>query len=86
MLAEDPSGGAVQWTNRQIVGAPHKLSQLNSFYVGETIAKVVKTTITPGGRECIFYATVMGTLGVLVPFQSREVLPFFLTTWFPFSS
>jgi len=77
MLAEDPSGGAVQWTNRQIIGAPHKLSLMNSFYTGETITKVVKTTITPGGRECVFYATVLGTLGVMIPFQSREDVDFY---------
>jgi len=80
MLAEDPSGGAVQWSNRGIIGAPHKLSLLNSYYVGETISKVLKTSITPGGRECIFYATIFGTLGVMVPFQSREVRSFFPST------
>jgi splicing factor 3B subunit 3 len=60
-----------------MVGASHKLSLMNSFYVGETIMKVVKTQITPGGRDVILYATIYGTIGVLVPFQSREDVEFY---------
>jgi len=77
ILAEDPSGGSVQWSNKQIEGAAHKLSLMNSYYAGETITKVLKTQITPGGRDVILYTTVYGTIGVLVPFQSREDVDFY---------
>lgn len=79
MLAEDPSGGAVQWSNSPMVGSPNKLAIVNNYYVGETITKVLKAQITPGGRDCIFYATVLGTLGVLVPFASREDVDMYTT-------
>eukprot|EP01124_Arcella_intermedia_P030027 TRINITY_DN6478_c0_g1_i1.p1 TRINITY_DN6478_c0_g1~~TRINITY_DN6478_c0_g1_i1.p1 ORF type:complete len:1199 (-),score=275.88 TRINITY_DN6478_c0_g1_i1:1875-5471(-) len=76
-LEEDPTGGDVQWNTKDIVGAPHKLDMLINFYVGETITKVVKTSITPGGSDVILYSTIFGSVGAFLPFQSREDIDFF---------
>jgi len=76
-LEEDPSGGSIQWNTKDIAGAPYKLDMLCHFYVGETITKVLKTTITPGHEDIILYVTIFGTIGALLPFGSREDIDFF---------
>ena len=47
----------------------------------KNISKIIfqKTTLIPGGGECIVYATMSGALGMLVPFQSNEDADFFQT-------
>ncbi len=32
-----------------------------------------KTTLIPGGSELLVYTTLSGTVGMMVPFTSREV-------------
>jgi len=76
-LEEDPTGGTIQWNTKDIAGAPYKLDMLINFYVGETVAKVIKTNITPGASDVILYATIFGTIGVFLPFSSREDIDFF---------
>lgn len=41
--------------------------------MGETINSLHKTTLIPGGSEVIVYTTLSGTVGIMVPFTSREV-------------
>ena len=48
------------------------------FHVGETISSIHKTTLVPGGREVIFYTTILGTIGILIPFVSNDDVDFFL--------
>lgn len=43
------------------------------IHVGETISSLQKATLIPGGSEALVYTTLSGTIGVLVPFTSREV-------------
>jgi len=77
LIEEDPSGGGIIWSTREIPGAPYKLELLNSFYTGETITKIMKTTITPGATEFLLYSTISGTIGAFFPFLSREDIEFF---------
>jgi splicing factor 3B subunit 3 len=76
-LEDDPTGSRFQWEQQYLNGAPYKLEPVCNFYVGETVTRVVKTTLTPGGSEVILYATVSGALGVLLPFSSREDVDLF---------
>ena len=46
---------------------------LCSYYVGETINSLHKTTLIPGGSELLVYTTLSGGVGMMVPFTSREV-------------
>jgi splicing factor 3B subunit 3 len=77
MVEEDPTSGQIPWLNKHIIGAPHKLEMICSFYIGETISKVLKTSITPGGNEIILYATLFGAIGGFMPMGSREDIDFF---------
>lgn len=47
--------------------------------MGDIITSIHKTPLVPGGREVIVYTGLMGTLGMLVPLQSREDVDFFQT-------
>lgn len=38
---------------------------------------VQKTPLVPGGRDVILWGGLQGTIGILVPFQSREDVDFF---------
>ena len=39
--------------------------------------KVQKAALMPGGHEALLYATVLGGIGALLPFTSREDVDFF---------
>ena len=46
---------------------------LCSYYIGETIHSLHKTTLIPGGSELLVFTTLSGVVGMMVPFTSREV-------------
>jgi len=58
-------------------GAPHKLENVINFYLGETSNCIAKGSLVPGGAEAIIYTTMLGTIGALLPFNSREDVDFF---------
>jgi splicing factor 3B subunit 3 len=45
--------------------------------VGETIVHLSKVAFTPGGREVVVYVTFLGTIGLLIPFVTKDDLEFF---------
>ena len=47
------------------------------YHVGEVITSLQKCTLVPGGVEVVVYGTIMGGVGVLLPFASREDVDFF---------
>ena len=58
-------------------GAQHKLTDIVNFYVGETVMSLQKVALVPGSSEVLVYSTLLGGIGVLVPFTSREDVDFF---------
>uniref|UniRef100_A0A6S8AJ15 RSE1/DDB1/CPSF1 C-terminal domain-containing protein n=1 Tax=Aplanochytrium stocchinoi TaxID=215587 RepID=A0A6S8AJ15_9STRA len=65
------------WDQGALDGAPNKFEQIAQFYVGETITSLQKTALVPGRAEVLVYSTVMGSIGVLVPFVSTDDADFF---------
>lgn len=47
------------------------------FYVGEVVSCLQKATLIPGGSEGLVYSTLSGSLGILVPFASKDTYTFF---------
>lgn len=47
--------------------------------VGDIITSIHKTPLVAGGRDVIVYTGLSGTLGMLIPLQSREDVDFFQT-------
>jgi len=75
-LEEDPTAFAGK-SGGLMNGAPHKLEQIMQYHVGETVTSIQKCTLVPGGVEVVVYGTIMGGVGVLLPFASREDVDFF---------
>ena len=57
-------------------GAARKLEAAAQFHVGETVCALTKATLQAGGTESLVYATLMGGVGALTPFVSREDVDF----------
>jgi len=80
-IEKDPTGGKSKilgpYGDVLNVGAPHKLVDICQYHVGEIVTSVQKASLVTGGSEVIFYSTIMGGLGILVPFTSREDVDFF---------
>lgn len=52
------------------------MTEIVQYHVGEMVTGLVKTALVPGGVEVLLYSTIMGGIGILIPFASREVSPF----------
>jgi len=74
---EDPTGNKLLYERGYLQGAPHKLTQLVNFYLGDTIVSMRRCTLVTGGREIILYVTLLGKIGIMIPFQTREDVDFF---------
>lgn len=65
------------WYGGDISNTPNrnrKLEHIMSFHIGETVTALQKVKLSPLGTECIIYATLMGTIGVFIPYENKEEL------------
>ncbi|KAA8534276.1 hypothetical protein F0562_031793 [Nyssa sinensis] len=76
-IEEDPTGGKIKWEQGKLNGAPNKVEEILQFHVGDVVTCLQKASLIPGGGECIIYGTVMGSLGALLAFTSRDDVDFF---------
>jgi splicing factor 3B subunit 3 len=76
-IEEDPTGGKIQWEQGKLNGAPNKVEEIVQFHVGDVVTCLQKASLIPGGGECLIYGTVMGSIGALFAFTSREDVDFF---------
>ncbi|KAJ3217625.1 Splicing factor 3B subunit 3 [Dinochytrium kinnereticum] len=74
---DDPSGNKLLFEKGYLHGAPHKISRVCEFHVGETITSLQKACLVAGGREVLVYTTFLGRIGVLIPFISKDDVDFF---------
>ena len=58
-------------------GAPYKQQLQAGFHLSETVKSMHKSVLVAGGREIIVYMGMLGTIGILVPFQSKDDIEFF---------
>lgn len=52
------------------------MEQICSFYVGEVVTCMQKTSLVSTGSEVILYCTANGSICALYPFETREVRQF----------
>eukprot|EP01087_Luapelamoeba_hula_P013056 TRINITY_DN3708_c0_g1_i1.p1 TRINITY_DN3708_c0_g1~~TRINITY_DN3708_c0_g1_i1.p1 ORF type:complete len:1235 (+),score=206.04 TRINITY_DN3708_c0_g1_i1:98-3802(+) len=72
---DSPSGSILP--NKNVTGAPYKVASVNNFHVGEIVTSLQKARFTAAGNEAVIYTTIMGAVGALLPFSSREDVDFF---------
>jgi len=73
--AVDMSGSRSLWETSQDVTP--KLDMLCHYYVGEVVTGMTRASLIAGGGEALFYVTVTGRIGALLPFQSRDDVEFY---------
>uniref|UniRef100_A0A914UNU2 Cleavage/polyadenylation specificity factor A subunit C-terminal domain-containing protein n=1 Tax=Plectus sambesii TaxID=2011161 RepID=A0A914UNU2_9BILA len=76
-VQEDPTGVRALWDRGLLNGASQKVELMTNIFIGDAITTLQKATLIPGGNDALIYATISGTVGVLVPFNSREDFEFF---------
>lgn len=74
---EDNSGSHLLHEKGYLNGAPSRLNLMTHFFAGDIPTSVQKTNLVNGGRDVVFWTGFQGTLGVLIPFVSREDVDFF---------
>ena len=57
-------------------GAPSKAEEVVQFHVGETVTSLQKACLGAGCSEVLLYTTLLGGIGALLPFTSRQDLEF----------
>ncbi|EAU90941.1 pre-mRNA-splicing factor RSE1 [Coprinopsis cinerea okayama7 len=76
---EDPTGAGILHEKPILMGAPHKTKMIAHFHVGDIITSLHKVSLVAGGREVIVYTGLHGTIGILMPFISKEDVDFIST-------
>lgn len=79
-IENDPSDGKALPKGQYgeiLTTKPRKLEEIVRTHVGEVVTHIQKTSLVPGGAEALVYCTLMGGLGILLPFTNREDVEFF---------
>jgi splicing factor 3B subunit 3 len=58
-------------------GVPHKLELLSHYFLNDIPTGVHRTRLVAGGRDVLLYTGLMGTVGIYIPFVSRDDIDFF---------
>jgi splicing factor 3B subunit 3 len=74
---EEGSGAHLLHERQYLSGAPSRLNLMTHFFPGDIPTSIQKTGLVAGGRDVVFWTGLQGTLGMLVPFVSREDVDFF---------
>ena len=76
---EDGSGAHLIHERQYLQGAPNRVSLMCHFFTQDVPTSIQKTQLVAGGRDVLVWTGLQGTLGILVPFVSREDVDFFQT-------
>lgn len=60
-------------------GTSHRLDLMCHFYTQDIPTSITKTQLNSGTEQILLWTGVMGTIGVFIPFSSREDVDFFQT-------
>lgn len=74
---EDGTGIHLLHARDYLHGASNRLSLLAHFFTQDIPTSITKASLVVGGQEVLLWSGLQGTIGVLVPFQSREDADFF---------
>ncbi|KAL2259969.1 hypothetical protein VTK26DRAFT_6181 [Humicola hyalothermophila] len=74
---EPGSEMALMHARKYLHGAPNRLNLMAHFYTQDLPTSIVKTNLVVGGQDVLVWSGIQGTVGVLIPFVSREDVDFF---------
>ncbi|KAF2673961.1 pre-mRNA-splicing factor rse1 [Microthyrium microscopicum] len=74
---EEGSGAHLVHEKGYLGGTPGRLESLVNFFCQDIPTSVGKASLVPGGRDVILWGGLQGTIGILIPFVSREDVDFF---------
>lgn len=70
--AVEADGTVLSAKRDTLFGSGNPLEKQAEFYLGDTIVSLSKAALVHGSREVIQYSTVSGSIGIFVPFASRN--------------
>ena len=76
---EEGSGAHLTHERQYLQGAPNRLDLMCHQYVQDIPTSIQKTPLVAGGRDVLVWTGLQGTLGIFIPFVSREDVDFFQT-------
>ena len=76
---EESAGVHLTQTRNYLHGTPHRLSLVSHFYTQDIVTSITKTSLVVGGQDVILWSGISGTIGVFIPFVTREDADFFAT-------
>ena len=76
---EDGSGAHLIHESQYLQVAPNRFDLLAHFLQQDVRTSIQKTQLVAGGRDVLLWTGLQGTLGIFIPFVSREDVDFFQT-------
>ena len=76
---EDGAGAHLVHERQYLQGAPNRSTLMCHFFPQDIPTSIQKTQLVAGGRDILVWTGLQGTIGILVPFVSREDVDFFQT-------
>lgn len=75
----DEPGSEIQLIHARdyLHGAPNRTSLMTHFFAQDLPTSICKTNLVVGGQDVLLWSGIQGTVGVLIPFVSREDVDFF---------
>jgi len=77
--ADEPGDHHLIHARKYLQGAPSRLSLMAHFYTQDIPTRITKTSLVVGGQEVLVWSGLQGTIGVFIPFVTREDADFFQT-------
>lgn len=74
---EEGANGFIINERSYLGGAPYRFDLRAHFYAQDIPTSMQRTSLVAGGQEILFWAGLQGTLGMFVPFVTREDVEFF---------
>ncbi|CAI7583623.1 Pre-mRNA-splicing factor rse1 [Penicillium manginii] len=74
---EDGSGAHLVHERGYLQGTPNRLELMVHYYTQDIPTSIHKAQLVAGGRDIVVWTGLQGTVGMFVPFASREDVDFF---------
>lgn len=69
---ETPDGSDLLVDKSYLGGTPNRLDLIAHYFTNDIPVSIQKTVLLSGGERIVFWAGLQGTLGALIPFNSRR--------------